>query len=66
MLDTAGSFHWTEADLREIEVNYREERSSLWMYRALADVDRLPARAALLRQLAGFEERHAALWAQLL
>ena len=59
-------FRWTESDVREIEANYLDERSSLWMYRSLAAADRLPARAALLGQLAGFEERHAALWAGLL
>jgi len=36
------------------------------MYRSLAAVDHLPERASLLRQLAEFEERHAALWGQLL
>ncbi|MFI5413663.1 MAG: VIT1/CCC1 transporter family protein [Candidatus Lutacidiplasmatales archaeon] len=36
------------------------------MYETLASVDRVPARAALLRELAGFEQRHAALWAGLL
>jgi VIT1/CCC1 family predicted Fe2+/Mn2+ transporter len=60
------SFHWTESDIREIEANYLDERSSLWMYQSLAAADRIPARAALLRDLAGFEERHAALWAGLL
>ncbi|MGA7650561.1 MAG: VIT1/CCC1 transporter family protein [Thermoplasmata archaeon] len=60
------SFRWAESDIREIEANYLDERSSLWMYQALAAADRIPARAVLLRELAGFEERHAALWAGLL
>jgi VIT1/CCC1 family predicted Fe2+/Mn2+ transporter len=60
------SFRWAESDVREIEANYLDERSSLWMYQSLAAADRIPARAALLRELAGFEERHAALWAGLL
>ena len=60
------SFRWTESDVREIEANYLDERSSLWMYQSLAAADRIPARAVLLRELAGFEERHAALWAGLL
>jgi len=60
------TFRWSESDIREIEANYLDERSSLWMYRALADTDRVEARAALLRELASFEERHAALWAGLL
>lgn len=59
-------FRWTESDIREVDGNYLDERSSLWMYRSLADMDRNPARAALLRQLASYEERHAALWAGLL
>jgi VIT1/CCC1 family predicted Fe2+/Mn2+ transporter len=59
-------FRWAESDIREIEANYLDERSSLWMYQSLAAADRIPARAALLRDLAGFEERHAALWAGLL
>ena len=59
-------FRWTDSDVREISANYLDERSSLWMYSSLAAADRLPERAALLRQLASFEERHAALWAGLL
>jgi vacuolar iron transporter family protein len=66
MESSGASFRWTESDFREIEGNYRDERSSLWMYRSLASIDRVPARAALLRDLASFEERHAALWAGLL
>ncbi len=60
------SFRWAESDVREIEANYLDERSSLWMYQSLAAADRIPARAALLRELAEYEERHAALWAGLL
>jgi vacuolar iron transporter family protein len=60
------SFRWTEPDLKEVEANYLEERSSRWMYQSLAEVDRVPARASILRELAGFEERHAAQWAGLL
>jgi VIT1/CCC1 family predicted Fe2+/Mn2+ transporter len=59
-------FQWTDSDVREIEANYVDERSSLWMYQSLANADRNPTRAALLRQLASYEERHAALWAGLL
>jgi len=62
----AGPFRWSESDIREIAANYLDERSSLWMYRTLAAKDRIPARAKLLEELAGFEERHAALWAGLL
>lgn len=66
MAATTERFRWSESDLREVEANYLEERSSRWMYAALAEADRLTARAAKLRELAGFEERHAAAWAGLL
>jgi vacuolar iron transporter family protein len=66
MANERGSFRWTESDVREVEGNFRDERSSRWMYESLANADRVAARADLLRQLAGFEERHAALWAGLL
>jgi VIT1/CCC1 family predicted Fe2+/Mn2+ transporter len=66
MAATATPFRWTEADIREIEANYLDERSSLWMYRSLAALDHLPERAKLLEELAAFEERHAGLWAGLL
>ncbi len=59
-------FRWTELDIREVEANFLEERSSRWMYQSLANADRIPARASILGELAGFEERHAALWAGLL
>jgi len=66
MSTSAVPYHWTESDIREIEGNYLDERSSLWMYQSLAAADRVPDRSALLRQLALFEERHAAVWAGLL
>lgn len=66
MAAPATPFRWSETDLHEIAANYLDERSSLWMYRALAAKDHIPARAKLLEELAGFEERHAALWAGLL
>ncbi len=59
-------FRWTDPDFAEVAANFRDERSSRWMYEKLARSDRLPARAALLKKLAGFEERHAALWEGLL
>lgn len=59
-------FRWSASDLREIEANYLEERSSRWMYDSLARTDRIAARASILRQLAAFEERHAAQWGGLL
>ncbi|HYA54441.1 MAG TPA: VIT1/CCC1 transporter family protein, partial [Thermoplasmata archaeon] len=60
------TFRWSESDIREVEANYLDERSSLWMYEALAATDRIPARSALLRELAGYERRHAAIWGDLL
>jgi len=60
------SFRWSDADLREVEANYRDEVSSQWMYSRLAERDHVPERASMFRTLAGFEERHAALWAGLL
>jgi len=36
------------------------------MYEALASADRIAERAALLRELAAYEERHATIWANLL
>lgn len=66
-LSTASpAFQWTESDLREVEANFVEESSSRWMYLSLAKADRIPARASILAELAGYEERHAALWAGLL
>jgi len=66
MTAVGSSFRWSSADLREVESNYLEERSSRWMYEALAAVDRIPERAALLRELAGYEARHASQWGGLL
>jgi len=62
----SSSFRWSEADLHEVEANYRDEVSSQWMYNRLADLDRVPERVAMFRTLAQFEERHAGLWAGLL
>jgi len=59
-------FHWSPSDLREVEANYRDEVSSRWMYEQLAQHDRLPKRSEMFRELAGYEERHAGLWAGLL
>jgi vacuolar iron transporter family protein len=66
MATASAPFNWSPTDLREVDANYLDERSSLWLYRALAAADGNPTRAALLRDLAGYEERHAALWAGLL
>ena len=65
-MSDAQPYRWSDRDLREVEGNYREEVSSRWIYLHLAGTDRQPARAAMFRTLAGFEERHAAIWAGLL
>jgi VIT1/CCC1 family predicted Fe2+/Mn2+ transporter len=65
-MGTVPSNAWATRDLREVEANYLDERSSRWMYLALADRDREPGRADLLRELAAFEEKHAGHWEQLL
>lgn len=66
MSDESAPYSWQEADVREIRHNYLDERSSRWMYLSLADADRVPERAKILRELAAYEERHAGLWAGLL
>jgi len=66
MAGMSAAFQWSESDVREVQENYLDERSSRWMYESLAGIDRVPERAALLRDLAGYEARHAALWAGLL
>jgi vacuolar iron transporter family protein len=66
MANVNGPAGWTASDLREVDGNYLDERSSRWMYESLANADRVSARSVLLRQLAAYEERHAALWAGLL
>lgn len=53
-------------DLRDIEANYLDERSSRWMYLALAALELSEERASLLRQLAEYEEKHADQWSGLL
>lgn len=60
------SWSWSERDLHEAELNHREEVSSEWMYRALAERDRRPGGREMFLSLAGFEHTHAALWEGLL
>ncbi len=57
---------WSGETLRELELNFLDERSSRWLYLSLADADGEPARAELLRGLARYEERHAQVWERLL
>lgn len=65
MAESTG-FRWQPADLRELVGNLLDERSSAWMYRELAARDGSKERAALLRSLAEYEERHTADWERLL
>jgi vacuolar iron transporter family protein len=65
-MSAAAPFRWSARDVREVEANFRDEVSSRWMYLALAAADRVSARAEMFRTLAGFEERHAGVWAGLL
>jgi len=60
------AFAWSRPDLQAVEANFRDERSSRWMYLALADLDEDSGRAAILRELAEYEEKHAILWEKLL
>ena len=64
--NAAPAFRWSDADLREIVANYRDEVSSRWMYLRLGEADPEPARAAMFRSLAEYEAKHADLWAGLL
>ncbi len=64
---SVAAYHaWTRRDRKDVEANFLDERSSRWMYLALAERDREPERAALLRELARYEEKHAAVWERLL
>lgn len=53
-------------DFKDIEANYLDERSSRWMYSSLAPLDKDRERAAMLGELADYEEKHAGLWEALL
>lgn len=62
----AANARWAESQVREVEGNFIDEVSSAWMYRSLASLDRDDERASLLRELAEYEEKHAAIWKSLL
>ncbi|MFQ6012168.1 MAG: VIT1/CCC1 transporter family protein [Thermoplasmata archaeon] len=53
---------WTREDLRQLDENLVDERSSQWMYFALAEREGESPRAALLRDLADYEAKHAGIW----
>ena len=66
MRELQATYTWSPGDLKGLEANYLDERSSNWMYLALAGLDDDSARATLLRKLASYEEKHAGLWEKLL
>ncbi len=59
-------YHWTPEDLRELDENLVDERSTQWLYETLAEREGDSARGAQLRDLADFEERHATIWENLI
>jgi VIT1/CCC1 family predicted Fe2+/Mn2+ transporter len=66
MAEEATTFRWTASDYKEIVRNYREEVSSRWTYATLAENDHDVGRSILFRSLAGYEEKHAQIWVNLL
>ncbi len=56
------NFVWQVSDIKELQDNYLDERSSRWMYLALSHADTKLERAELLKSLASYEEKHAVLW----
>lgn len=63
---TAPAFAWSPKDLKELEENFRDERSAEWLYDTLAGLDSQKERAALLRSLRDYEKKHTARWERLL
>ncbi|MFQ5919050.1 MAG: VIT1/CCC1 transporter family protein [Thermoplasmata archaeon] len=60
------TYHWTREDLRELDENLVDERSTQWLYERLAEREGDTDRGAQLRELADFEERHATIWENLI
>jgi len=52
-----------DSHLAVLRQNYVSEVSTRWLYLKLAERDRSPKRAQLLRELARYEEKHASRWA---
>lgn len=59
-------FRWAREDLKQLEKNLVDERSSQWMYLTLAQKEGESPRGAQLNDLAEYEERHASIWQKLL
>jgi VIT1/CCC1 family predicted Fe2+/Mn2+ transporter len=66
MAEETKPFRWTASDYKELVRNYREEVSSRWTYATLAENDHDVGRSILFKSLAGYEEKHAQIWATLL
>lgn len=59
-------YQWTREDLRELDENLVDERSTQWLYETLAEREGESARGVQMRELADFEERHATIWENLI
>lgn len=53
-------------DLDTFREHWQDERDAAWLYDLLSRLERDPARADVYRRLRDVEERHAAIWADLL
>lgn len=60
------AYSWTAEDIKEIKGNFKDELSTGWMYKALAEIDNKNERAGFLRNLAKYEEKHTEIWSSLL
>ncbi len=52
--------------LRDVQDNYQREREGVALYNHLANLEKNPAKKALLKKLAEAENRHAERWAKML
>ncbi|MEE9268075.1 MAG: VIT1/CCC1 transporter family protein [Thermoplasmata archaeon] len=59
-------YRWTREDLRQLDENLVDERSTQWLYETLAKREGDSPRGAQLKELADFEERHATIWENLI
>lgn len=60
---TKGALELSDAERRQSLLNLKLERDALWMYDRLAEIERVPERAATFRRIAVNERRHAEIWA---
>ncbi len=59
-------YRWTREDLKQLDENLVDERSTQWLYETLAKREGESPRGALLKDLADFEERHTTIWENLI